>query len=234
MKLVVIITIYNEGENLLELYQRIKSTCDKKDIDWRLIYINDGSTDDSGKIMLRQREEDPKVTIIELSRNFGLQTVISAGLCYADADAVLLMDGDLQDPPELIPELIDKWRRGAQIVLPRKQSRKERGFRRLGFDIFHHFFSFLTDYPIPSQTGIFGLLDKQVVQELINFNEKNRFFPGMRSWVGFKQELVQYDRDERYAGEPKQTMKRLIRYAFDAFFNFLINRYEYLRDLEYS
>ncbi len=220
MKLDIIIPIYNEAENLPELFRRVKATCNTIDMDWQVIYVNDGSTDDSANIMLRQRQDDPRVAIIELSRNFGLQAAIAAGLSHAEADAVLLMDGDLQDPPELIPELIDKWRQGAQVVLPRKQSRKERGIRRLGFDGFHKLFSFLTDYPIPSQTGIFGLLDKQVVKELKNFNEKNRFFPGLRSWVGFKQVMVHYHRDDRSVGKPKQTLKRLVRYAFDAIFSF--------------
>lgn len=221
MKLDIVIPIYNEQENLEELHQRLSQVCDSlMDVTWRVIYVNDGSRDDSMEMMLAQSEKDSRFLVLDLSRNFGHQAAITAGLRHATGDAVVIMDGDLQDPPELIPELIKRWQEEDQVVRAERKSRKERGLRRLGFDLFHKVFKWISDFPIPAQTGIFGLLDKQVVGELNRFVEKNRFFPGLRSWVGFSQGVVYYDRQERAAGAPKQSMKRLIRYALDAVFSF--------------
>ena len=221
MKLDIVIPIYNEQENLPLLHQRLKEACDDlQDITWQVIYVNDGSSDRSLEIMLDQRREDPRFSIVELSRNFGHQAAISAGLACSDSDAVIVMDGDLQDPPELIPELISCWQQGANVVRAQRQSRKESGIRRLGFDIFHRMFTFITDFPVPPNAGIFGLLDRQAADELKKLPEQNRFFPGLRSWVGLKQEVVYYDRDDRAGGKPKQSLSRLIRYALDAIFSF--------------
>lgn len=221
MKLDIVIPIYNEEENLRELQSRIAKTCDSlEDVEWEVIYVNDGSRDDSLDIMREQCQGDSRIAVIDLSRNFGHQPAIAAGLAHADGDAVIFMDGDLQDPPELIHTLVAKWREGFQVVRAQRRSRKDRGLRRLGFSIFHGLFTWVSDFPIPPHAGIFGLLDRRAVEELKRFTEKNRFFPGLRSWVGFKQGVVQYDRQERAAGAPKQSLKRLIRYALDAIFSF--------------
>lgn len=215
------VPIYNEEENLRELQRRLRETFDSlEDIEWEVIYVNDGSDDESLKIMMDQCREDSRFAIIDLSRNFGHQPAIAAGLAHADGDAVIFMDGDLQDPPEIIPALLTKWREGTQVVRAERRSRQEHGVRRLGFSIFHRLFTWVSDYPIPPHTGIFGLLDRRAIEELKRFNEKNRFFPGLRSWVGFTQGVVYYDRQERAAGIPKQSLKRLIRYALDAIFSF--------------
>ena len=221
MKLDIVIPIYNEQENLHELFDRLQKVGDTlKGVSWRVIYVNDGSRDASLEMMLRQAEKDPRFHILDLSRNFGHQAAITAGLGQATGDAVVLMDGDLQDPPELIPELLKKWQEGAQVVRAERKSRKEKGVRRVGFELFHKVFKWISDFPIPAQSGIFGLMDRLVVKELNKFPEKNRFFPGLRSWVGFSHAVVSYDRQERAAGEPKQSLKRLIRYALDAVFSF--------------
>jgi glycosyltransferase involved in cell wall biosynthesis len=217
----IVIPIYNEQETLPELYRRLRMVCDQLDKTMcRIIYVNDGSQDDSMRIMLEQHNEDSRFNIIELSRNFGHQAAIAAGLAQATGDAVVVMDGDLQDPPELIPDLLNLWRKGDQIVRAERRSRAEKGLRRLGFEVFHKIFKWISDFPVPSQSGIFGLLDRRAVMELNQFAEKNRFFPGLRSWVGFKQGVIFYDREERVAGEPKQSFKRLIKYALDAVFSF--------------
>jgi dolichol-phosphate mannosyltransferase len=217
----VVIPIYNEEENLSELYRRLREACeDLSDSSWRVIYVNDGSDDESLNIMQTQCEQDSRFSVIDLSRNFGHQPAIAAGLAHAEGDAVIIMDGDLQDPPELIPELVDCWQGGAQVVRAERRSRQEKGLRRIGFDLFHRFFSWISDFPLPGQTGIFGLLNRQAVQELNRFPEKNRFFPGLRGWVGFKQGVVYYDRKDREAGKPKQSLRRLLRYALDAIFSF--------------
>jgi dolichol-phosphate mannosyltransferase len=221
LKLNVVIPIFNEQENLQQLYQRLRETCEKlESVLWQVIYVNDGSSDDSLEIMLAQCRNDARFSILDLSRNFGHQPAIAAGLDHADGDVVIFMDGDLQDPPELIPDLLAKWREGIQVVRAQRSSRREHGLRRIGFDIFHRFFKWISDFPIPPHAGIFGLLDRQAVEELKVFTEKNRFFPGLRSWVGFKQGVVYYDRPDRAAGNPKQSFRRLVRYAMDAVFSF--------------
>jgi glycosyltransferase involved in cell wall biosynthesis len=221
LKMNIVIPIYNEQENLPELYRRVRKVCDQVEgVSWQVIYVNDGSRDDSMKIMLEQCNEDARFSVIDLSRNFGHQPAIAAGLAHATGDAVIFMDGDLQDPPEVIPDLLASWRKGTQIVRAQRRSRKERGIRRVGFEIFHRFFQWVSDFPIPPYTGIFGLLDGAAVQELNRLTEKNRFFPGLRSWVGFKQGVVFYDRLDRAAGKPKQSFGRLFRYAMDAIFSF--------------
>jgi glycosyltransferase involved in cell wall biosynthesis len=221
LKLDIVIPIYNEQENLPELSRRIRDVCENlEDISWQVIYVDDGSRDRSLEIMTQQCEGDSRFTVVELSRNFGHQAAISAGLAHSDGDAVVCMDGDLQDPPELIPDLLARWREGAQVVRAQRRSREDKGVRRFGFEIFHRFFKWVSDFPVPSQTGIFGLIDRQAVKELKALSERNRFFPGLRSWVGFEQGLVIYDRQERGAGEPKQSLARLIRYALDGVFSF--------------
>ncbi|MBW2048565.1 MAG: glycosyltransferase family 2 protein [Deltaproteobacteria bacterium] len=221
MKLDIVIPIYNEEETLPFLHDRLVKVCEAlPDTQWRVIYVNDGSTDQSLEIMVKQRETDPRFAIVELSRNFGHQAAITAGLHHSSGDAVIVMDGDLQDPPELIPELISCWRGEANVVMARRRSRRDKGLRRVGFNLFHRVFTWITDFPVPPDTGIFGLLDRQAAEELKRLPEQNRYFPGLRSWVGLNQQVVYYDRDERGGGKPKQSLKRLARYALDAVFSF--------------
>jgi glycosyltransferase involved in cell wall biosynthesis len=220
-KLDIVIPIFNEEENLSELHRRLRAVCDGVNgADWRVVFVNDGSDDKSLSIMQTLCNQDKRFSVIDLSRNFGHQPAIAAGLAQAEGDAVIIMDGDLQDPPELITELVASWQGGAQVVRAERRSRQEKGLRRMGFDLFHKFFGWISDFPLPSQTGIFGLMDRQAVMELNRFPEKNRFFPGLRGWVGFKQGVVYYDRKDRRAGEPKQSFSRLVRYALDGIFSF--------------
>jgi dolichol-phosphate mannosyltransferase len=221
LKLQIIIPIYNEEDNLSALFSRVREACEQiPDLDWSVIYVNDGSGDDSLNIMQQQRKIDERFSIIDLSRNFGHQSAIAAGLSYSDADVAIIMDGDLQDPPELIPALLERWKTGAKVVRAQRKSRKERGPRRIGIEVFHRVFKWISDFPIPPNTGIFGLLDREALNRLNELREKNRFFPGLRSWIGFEQDVVVYDRGDRAAGEPKQSLKRLARYALDAIFSF--------------
>jgi glycosyltransferase involved in cell wall biosynthesis len=217
----IVIAIYNEQEILPELFRRLRETfAQMPAIAPTVIYVNDGSTDDSLRVMLQQRCEDSRFTIIDLSRNFGHQSAITAGLSAVDADAVVMMDGDLQDPPELIPELIAAWRAGAKVVRAVRTQRAERGIRRVGFEMFYRAMDWISDFPIPPHAGIFGLLDRQAVDELNRLPERNRFLPGMRAWIGFEQSTVAYDRPDRATGAPKQTLWRLVRYAMDGFLSF--------------
>jgi dolichol-phosphate mannosyltransferase len=196
-----------------------------------MVMVDDGSKDETVRLALDQHARDPRFQLVRLSRNFGHQAAITAGLAHVDADAVVIMDADLQDPPELIPQLVEAWRSGGQVILAQRRTRAERGLRRLGFDAFHRFFRWLSDFPIPSQTGVFGLLDRAAHQELVKLTERNRFIPGLRAWIGFDQRTVYYDRQDRAAGEPKQTLRRLVKYAMDGVFSF---SYKPLRLMTYG
>ncbi len=219
--LTVVVPVYNEQENLPELCRRVKAACDSvENLSWSMIMVDDGSKDETVKLALEQHAADDRFNLVRLSRNFGHQAAITAGLSHADSDAVVIMDADLQDPPELIPQLVQAWREGGQVILAQRKSRAEKGLRRVGFDLFHQFFRWLSDFPIPSQTGVFGLMDRDAHQELVKLTERNRFIPGLRAWIGFDQRTVYYDRQDRAAGEPKQTFKRLIKYAMDGVFSF--------------
>jgi glycosyltransferase involved in cell wall biosynthesis len=221
LKLAIVIPIYNESDNLPELYRRLRAALDRvPDLEHEVIYVNDGSSDGSLEIMLDQRREDPRFTIVDLSRNFGHQAAITAGLAAADADAVVVLDGDLQDPPELIPELVACWRGGAEVVRAQRRTRQERGLRRWCFDLFYRVLGWISDFPIPAQVGVCGLLDRKALDQLNRLPEKNRFLPGLRAWIGFEQRTVYYDRQQRASGASRQRFWRLLRYGLDGVFSF--------------
>lgn len=182
--------------------------------------MNDGSRDGSLELLQKAQGTDARVTIVDLSRNWGHQAALSAGLSVARGDAVVLIDGDLQDPPAVIPELVAAWREGAEVVVAERKSRIETGLRPLFFPAFYRALGFLSDFPIPLNAGIFGLLDRRAVDALNALQETNRYLPGLRAWVGFRTRVVLYDRRPRAAGRPKQTFFRLVRYALDAIFSF--------------
>jgi polyisoprenyl-phosphate glycosyltransferase len=223
-KIAIVIPVYNEAAVLPVLWARLSAVMDSlPNHAWRVVFVNDGSHDASA--VLIRGLEDPagsrNPTLVDLSRNFGHQAALTAGLDAAvGADAVITMDADLQDPPELIPELVAAWQNGGEVVLAVRRSREERGLRRVGFDLFHRLFQFVSDFELQSNTGTFGLLDRQAIDAFSRLQEKHRFFPGLRAWVGFKQAEVSYDRKERAAGTPGQTFRRLVRYALDGMFSF--------------
>ncbi len=218
----LVIPIYNEEPVLPQLLERLQAVFDRHpDFAWSVRFVNDGSRDRSVDLLFAQAKRDPRFKVVDLSRNFGHQAALTAGLAHAgDADAVVTMDADLQDPPELIPDLVRAWQEGADVVLAVRRSREEKGLRRLGFDFFHRVFQKLTDFPIEANTGTYGLLSRQAVAAFNDLPEKHRFFPGLRAWVGFKQAEVIYDRKDRAAGQPGQTFRRLVRYALDGIFSF--------------
>lgn len=218
----VVIPVYNEESVLPELHARLFALFEREPgIRWRAILVNDGSRDRSGELLAGWSAGDARFESVELSRNFGFQSALAAGLDRArDADAAVTMDADLQDPPEVIPELVAAWRNGAEIVRATRRSRAESGLRRLGFDVFHAFFRRLSDFPIEPNTGTFGLLGRNALQAFHELPERHRFFPGLRAWLGFPTADVYYDRQERAAGRPQQSLARLIRYALDGLFSF--------------
>ena len=221
LSLDIIIPIYNELDSIYELARRLQNVLNAiPELHWRILFINDGSTDGTLDAIRTLHVENQRFALIDLSRNFGHQAAITAGLACAEAEMVVLMDADLQDPPEVIPAMITAYLDGAEVVLGERKSRKETGIRRLGFDLFHRFFTWISDLPVKSNSGTFCLLGQAAFQSLAALQEKNRYIPGLRAWVGFKQEIVYYDRDKRFAGLPKQSLIKLGAYAFNAIFSF--------------
>ena len=217
----VVVPIFNEQENLPELRRRLAAALDTTGHDWEMVLVDDGSADGSARLIRQFNAEDARVKLVALSRNFGHQPAVTAGIHHARGDCVVLIDGDLQDPPEVIPDLVKQWEQGHQVVLGERRSRADgSGARGLGFRLFYPVLHAITDLPDGPDAGIFGLMDRAVVDEFNKLPERNRFIPGLRSWLGFSQTSVLYDRNDRAAGSPKQTLRRLIHYAMDAIFSF--------------
>ena len=217
----LVIPVFNEEAVLPELFQRVTEVFDRPgDVIWCALLVNDGSRDRTAELVRARSAADPRFRLLELTRNFGFQAALAAGLAHAPGDAVVTLDADLQDPPEIIPELVACWRGGADVVRAVRRSRQETGARRLGMDIFHRLFGSVADFPIEANTGTFGLMDREAVDALNALPERHRFFPGLRTWVGFTTGEVLYDRHERAAGQPQQTLRKLVRYALDGVFSF--------------
>jgi polyisoprenyl-phosphate glycosyltransferase len=217
----IVIPIYNEEEIFHLLHSAISTAMNSTEEDWEVVYVNDGSKDSSLDLLLQTQAADPHVVVVDLSRNWGHMGAITAGLKVAQGDAVILMDGDLQDPPSVLPEMIVEWRKGAQVVTAVRRSRKEsRKLLALIFPLFHKFFGAMSDYPIPINAGIFGLVDRQALDSINSLQEGNRYFPGLRAWVGYKNAIVYYDRADRVGGEGKLSFMSRIKYAFDAICSF--------------
>jgi dolichol-phosphate mannosyltransferase len=217
----LVIPIYNEEEILHLLHDAVTSAMNPTGEEWEVVYVNDGSRDRSLAILREYQARDPHVVVVELSRNWGHMGAVWAGLNTARGDAIVLLDGDLQDPPALIPEMIDKWRAGAGVVLAQRRSRVVKS-KLLGF-AFHSFYrvlAMLSDYPIPLDAGIFSLMDRKVLDSINALREKNRFFPGLRAWVGYRTEYVHYDRPDRAGGEGKLSLMSRFKYATDAICSF--------------
>jgi polyisoprenyl-phosphate glycosyltransferase len=223
MPVIAVVTpVFNEEAVLPALFARLAALFDaQRQCTWRAVLVDDGSRDGSAVLIRAQAARDPRFELVELSRNFGFQSALSAGLLRAaEADAVITMDADLQDPPEVIPELITAWRNGAEIVRATRRSRSEKGLRRAGFDLFHAVYGRLIDYRVEPNSGTFGLLGRNAVAAFNQLPERHRFFPGLRAWIGFPSVDVPYDRQERVAGQPQQNFRRLVRYALDGLFSF--------------
>ena len=218
MKLSIVIPVFNEEALLRELHLRLRRAL--VDLPLEIIFVNDGSTDSSLEILRELSREDASVTVLSLSRNFGHQQSITAGLAAASGDALVIMDGDLEDPPEVIPDMLVQWESGAKVVEAHRRSRRLGLIRRVATSAFHRLFHALADVPMPLGVGVFCLLDRTAYRALRSMEERNRFIPGLRAWVGFRTGSVWYDRPERAVGGSKQSLSRLIRYGFDAIFSF--------------
>jgi dolichol-phosphate mannosyltransferase len=217
----VVVPIYNEEELIVRFHEALANAMESARTDWEVVYVNDGSKDSSLELLKELQASDPHVVVADLSRNWGHMGAISAGLTTARGRAVILMDGDFQDPPEVLPQLIDAWRDGAEVVVAVRRSRQERRkvLAKL-FPLFYRVLGTLSDYPIPLNAGIFSLMDRRAVDSVNALGERNRYLPGLRAWVGYKNAIVYYDRQDRLAGEGKLSFLSRIKYAMDAITSF--------------
>lgn len=217
----VVVPMYYEEMVAKECYKQLTDTLEGKEFDYELIFVNDGSKDKTEDILLGLAKYDKRVRVINFSRNFGHQTAVTAGIFNAKGDAVVIIDADLQDPPRLILDMIDLWKKGYDVVYGKRKKRNgETFFKLLTAKYFYKFLNFMSDIDIPKDTGDFRLIDKKVVQVFKNMPEKNRFVRGMMSWIGFNQTFIEYERDERFAGETKYPLKKMIKFATDGIVSF--------------
>ena len=216
----VVIPVYNEEDNLLILYKRLTKILSNDVFNYEFVFVDDGSGDRSVAILSDLVLRDPQISIIELARNFGHQIAISAGLEYSRGDAVVIMDADLQDPPEVLPDFIKKWQEGNDVVYAVRKNRKESVLKRTAYKIFYRMLKRIASIDIPLDSGDFCIMDRRVVEELKMMPERNRFVRGIRSWVGLKQVGLVYERDARFAGKTKYTFTRLLYLALDGLISF--------------
>lgn len=220
MKYSIVIPIYNEQEIIPELVRRLKIVIDDLKAPTEIIFVDDGSRDNSFEVMEENHRTDERFKVLRLSRNFGHQIAITAGLDNASGEAIILMDGDLQDPPELLPEMISKWKEGYHVVYTVKRSRKENFLKRFAFSSFYKLLHTFSSISIPMEAGNFSLMDRRVVEVLRSMPERNRYISGLRAWAGFRQIGIEFDRDARFAGKPKMTIRRLIDLALVGLISF--------------
>jgi len=220
MKLSVVIPCYNEQEVLPELFRRLTATAEAWGCEWEALCVNDGSRDRTWEMILQQHGRDPRWRGLSLSRNFGHQAALSAGLFHAAGDAVAVLDADLQDPPEVLARFIERWRAGVEVVYGIRQRRKEGPVKRVCYWLFYRLLARLAATDIPLDSGDFCLMDRRVVDVLRRMPERNRFVRGLRAWAGFRQEGLDYERDARVAGDAKYTFSKLRQLARDGIFSF--------------
>jgi polyisoprenyl-phosphate glycosyltransferase len=217
----IIAPIYNELENIPELYPRIRDVMKQTSEPWELILVDDGSTDGSTDAIRKLAANDKRVRPVIFARNFGHQIAVTAGIDYSRGEAIVIIDADLQDPPELIHDLIKKWREGYEVVYAVREEREgESLFKKATASLFYRLIHSITNVKIPLDTGDFRLMDNKVVKVMKAMREKHRFLRGMSAWVGFKQVGVSYKRKPRYAGESKYPLKKMVQFALNAITSF--------------
>jgi polyisoprenyl-phosphate glycosyltransferase len=215
-RLAVVAPFYNEGAQVSAFVDRVAAALEKVDVDWSIVCVNDGSGDDTLAQLMAARQRERRVKVIDLSRNFGKEYALTAGLDHAAADAVILMDSDLQHPPEMIPELVARWRAGAEVVYMVREERVDAGLlNRVGRWVFYLIFRMAADVSLPPQAGDFRLLDAAVVAAIRRLPERTRFMKGIFHWVGFRQVGLTYHEEARASGKSKTDIWRLIAFALD-------------------
>jgi dolichol-phosphate mannosyltransferase len=217
----IVVPVFNEEAVIAVTYERLKKVMDTTGESYELLFVNDGSSDQTAEIIDRICRQDDHVKLINFSRNFGHQIAISAGMDNALGQAVVVIDADLQDPPEVIWQMIERWKKGYEVVYATRKERKgETLFKKWTAAAFYRLLKFITDIDIPVDTGDFRLIDRKVCNVMKNLKEKNRFVRGLVSWVGFRQTAVEYVREERFAGESKYPLRKMIKLSLDAITTF--------------
>jgi dolichol-phosphate mannosyltransferase len=217
----VVVPVYNEEPVVLETYKRLKQVMDSVNETYEIIFINDGSRDKTAFIISEICETDKNIKLLDFSRNFGHQVAITAGMDYTEGDAIIVIDADLQDPPEVIPKMIEKWKEGYDVVYGKRIERKgDTFFKKFTAAAFYRLLKRMTDVDIPVDTGDFRLIDRKVCNALAQIPERSRYVRGLISWLGFKQTGLEFSRDKRFAGETKYPLKKMLKFAFDAITSF--------------
>jgi polyisoprenyl-phosphate glycosyltransferase len=217
----IVVPVYNEEDLIVQFHEAISSALQSSVDGWEVVYVNDGSTDSTLELLKNLQALDPHVVVVELSRNWGQVGAIFAGLRTASGRAVILMDADFQDPPEVVPQLIDAWRGGAEVVVAVRRSRQEkRKILALLFPLFYRVLGAISDYPLSLNAGLFGLMDRKAIDSILEMGEKNPYLPGLRAWVGYRNTVVYYDRQDRLCGDGKLSFMSRIKYATDAIMSF--------------
>ena len=216
----VVVPIYNEAENLPALYARLTAVLETSAPEYEIVFVDDGSHDTSLAQLHALAAADDRIVVVELARNFGHQVAISAGLDQSRGSAVVVMDADLQDPPEVLPQFIAKWREGYDVVYAVREQRKESWPKRVVYALFYRLLQRVANIEIPLDAGDFCIMDRRVVDLLVSMSERNRFVRGIRSWIGLRQVGLAYERHARHAGQPKYTFSRLVYLALDGLVSF--------------
>ncbi len=211
----LVLPLFNEEAVFPELYRRLMGVLDTMPTDYELLFVDDGSRDRTLELIREAAGRNPRVRFLSFSRNFGHQIAVSAGIDHAEGDAVVVMDSDLQDPPEIIPQLYEKWLEGWEVVYAVRHRRKEGWFLKLCYYFYYRALKEISDVPIPPDSGDFCLMDQKVVRVLQAMPERNRYVRGIRAWVGFRQTGYAYERDKRFSGSSKYSMAKLLKLALD-------------------
>jgi glycosyltransferase involved in cell wall biosynthesis len=213
--------VHNEADVIATLLNRLALVCRQLDMATELLFVDDGSSDNSVALLLQARRRYPDIRVLQLSRNFGKEAAVTAGLTHAKGDAVILMDADLQDPPELIPEMVAQWRKGTDVVLMKRRSRAgESWLKRVTASLFYRLINRISDAPIPVDTGDFRLMSRRTVDALNRLPERNRYLKGMFAWVGMPTVTLEFDRDPRMAGKTKWNYLKLVHLAMEGITSF--------------
>lgn len=217
----VIVPCYNEEEVIRETHKRLTRVLQEMGDAYEILYVDDGSRDDTANILRDMAQQDKNVRAILFARNAGHQSAVTAGLDYATGDAIVIIDADLQDPPEVIPLMAEKWRQGSKVVFGQRKKREgETAFKKITASVYYKILSWMTGGMVPRDTGDFRLVDRKAADVIRGMPEHNRFLRGMFAWAGFKQEAVLYDRDKRFAGKTEYTLKKMLKLAADGIFSF--------------
>lgn len=222
IKYSIVVPIFNEAATIPELWRQLHLVIQNLDSACEVIFIDDGSKDNSYQLLSQLQQENNEIKILRLSRNFGHQPALTAGIENAAGEAVILMDGDLQDSPQAILRFVERWQQGYDVVYAIREKRKEFWLKRLAFVLFYRLLNFLSGKQLPLDAGIFSLMDRRVVEALCQMPERNRYLSGLRAYAGFKQTGIVVERGSRYHGQPKVTVSKLFKLALDGIFSFSV------------